>query len=472
MAYNDSSFNEKKLRFNVAKYEDAVKHGNVIYMESDELTDIAEYYYQQGNIQKAIETINYATSIFPNSTMPLIFRARIALLDEDNIELAKEVAKEVGDKTEFDYLYLMAEIMIAEKHPDEADEYLLKQLEMLPDEDRPDFILDVATLFADYNLYDIAEKWLSFSDDTDLSDYQELKGRIATVKGNYSEGEQIFETLLDENPYSNHLWNNLASSQMMQNRIKDSITSSEYSIAINPKDDEALMNKANGLYNLALFEEALEYYERYSAIRPKDYLGYMCQGNMLLNLNRLNESIDKYQKALKLVGKNEKGIADLYQQLAFALIAVGKYKEAKQYVAKYEQLPEADKAEAQVQKGYICLEEEDLMGASNYFKEALKTSNYDKKIYMLIGIAYYDCNYYYSAKAWLEEVVKSEENEYDDCYAYLASCYRHLDMDKEFQTYLKKACELNPTEAKLVFSQSFPDNIEPKDYYKNISKMR
>lgn len=472
MEYNENGFDDKELLHNVAKYENAVKQGDVIYMEPDELTDVAEFFYKQGNIQKAIEAINYATSIFPHATMPLIFRARIALLDEKDIELAKKVAKDVGDKTELDYLYLIAEIKIAEKRPDDADKYLHQHLEMLLDEDKPDFILDVATLFADYNLYDFAEQWLSLSEETDLSDYQELKGRIASIKGNYSESEQIFESLLDKNPFSNHNWNNLALSQMMQDRIKDSITSSEYSIAINPKDDEALMNKANGLYNLALFEEALEYYKRYSVIRPNDYVGYLCQGNTLLNINRSKEAIDCYQKALKLVGKNEEGVSDLYQQLAFALIAVGKYDEARQYVAKYEQLPDADKADVLVIKGYICLEESNLIDANNYFKEALKTSNYDKMTYLLIGISYYDCDYYHIAKTWLEVVAKSEENEYDECYAYLASCYRHLGMVKEFQTYLKKACEIDPTEVKIVFSQFLPDDIEPKDYYKHISEIR
>ena len=70
--------------------------------------------------------------------------------------------------------------------------------------------------------------------------------------GNYVESETILNELLDADPYFGPYWNQLAQSQFLRNDIQDSIISSEYSIAINPNDEEAVLNKANGLLHLVI----------------------------------------------------------------------------------------------------------------------------------------------------------------------------------------------------------------------------
>ena len=75
----------------------------------------------------------------------------------------------------------------------------------------------------------------------------------------------------------------------MSNRINDSITSSEYSIAINPNDEEALLNKANGLFSLGNFKEALKFYERFHQLCPDEGAATMFIGNCLLNIGKTEE---------------------------------------------------------------------------------------------------------------------------------------------------------------------------------------
>lgn len=54
----------------------------------------------------------------------------------------------------------------------------------------------------------------------------------------------------------------------MANNIQESITSSEFSIAINPDDEEAILNKANGLFFLGNVDEAMKYYKTVGYIAP------------------------------------------------------------------------------------------------------------------------------------------------------------------------------------------------------------
>ena len=124
MAYGEKDFDSISFRNIIKKYEEARLVNEDIYMEPEELTDIAEFYYEKGNISQAIEAVEYAIKLFPNSTMPVIFRARIALLEEHDCALAEKYADMVCDKSDLDYFYLIAEIMIVDGRASQADNYL------------------------------------------------------------------------------------------------------------------------------------------------------------------------------------------------------------------------------------------------------------------------------------------------------------------------------------------------------------
>lgn len=466
MAYDETDYNSQEFKQKLSKYEEAQRNGSTIYMDSDDLTDIAEYYYKNGNIGQAVDAIDYAVRLFPNCTMPLIFRSRIALLDEKDTKSAKAYAEKVGDKSELDYLYLQAEIMIVENQPDEADKYLHEQMEKIDDDDVPDYVLDVAMIFADYNLYELAEQWLDLSDEPELADYKEIKGRIASWRGNYDESEHIFEQLVDEDPYSAHFWNNLASTQFQQNRIKDSIASSEFSIAINPQDDEALLNKANGLFSLCHFEEALDYYERYTKLRPMESAGYIYQGNTLLDMCRFHAAVDMYKKAEALTQDSPSDLFEIYQDLAYALAMTEDIEQAIEYVDKAESLHMGDRAELMVLRGHIYLEHNKVREAQKCFRKALQASKFSARVFLRIAISLFDSNYISLAYKLFKTIPALRHNQTDEGYSYMALCCKQLGKDDEYLENLKMACEKNPSEALMVLGHLFPDDLNARDFYK------
>ena len=156
MANGEKDFDSLRFRNIIKRYEEAQLVNEDIYMEPEELTDIAEFYYDKGNISQAIKAINLAIKLFPSSTLPVIFRARLALLEEHDSALAEKYADMVCDKSDLDYYYLIAEIMIVNKQTAMADRYLHDRMEYIDEDDIADFILDVATIFVDYEKYDIA----------------------------------------------------------------------------------------------------------------------------------------------------------------------------------------------------------------------------------------------------------------------------------------------------------------------------
>ncbi|MBW4897507.1 tetratricopeptide repeat protein [Prevotella denticola] len=265
----DIYYHSDRFRQLLRRYE-ALQHGDIGELpDPEELTDVAEYYHTVGEDGKAMEAADYAVRMYPTATAPVAFKSRMALLTDDNPQLAGEIAETIVDKSDLDYLYLKAEIMVAGGDAAAADRFLQAHYDETVDpDDLEDYILDVAALFSDYEETDYAEKWLKRSTMTDDRDYKELHAHILRNHGRYEESEAILNDLLDTDPYSGPYWNQLAQNQFLRDDIQDSITSSEYSIAINPDDEEAVLNKANGLFTLGNYEESLKFYERYKQLCP------------------------------------------------------------------------------------------------------------------------------------------------------------------------------------------------------------
>ncbi len=458
-------FDSKEFKELLRQYETMREGGASTYLDSEQLTDIAEYYHNCGMLDDAVSAAAYAINIFAGATAPLVFMARKALTHDKDIEQAQAYADQIDDKSDLDYYYIQAEIMLNRGDYEQADRYLHDRYDSLTDElDRSDFILDVATLFADYERMDEAQEWLKQSDETDSNDYQEALGRILLSKGDYAESERIFTRLIDENPFSAFYWNQLSASQLMQNNIQEAITSSEYAIAINPSDEEALLNKANGLLMLYNYPEALKYYRQYTEMHPDESVGELYQGICLFNMSQFEASIAHLQAAERNYrGENAQYALEIYQEMAFSLSRTGRLDEALEYVRKTESL-DCNHNEMMVLKGHLYLEHQRIDEAQMCFQQAINDSGSSPDILLRIAISIYDNDYIQLAYKMLRSLLDSAGDEWHDGYSYLAVCAHELGYKEEYLRYLEKAVHENPLEARNVLSGFFPEGMEPEDY--------
>ena len=468
MKTGDKYFDSEDFQAQLQRYEAAHDKGQSIYMDPDELSDIAEYYYMLGNIDKAIATVEYGIGMFPGTVELLSLRARIALIHENDTESAKAYADRIVDTTDFDYYYIQAEIMIVEEKEDEAENYLENICSGLYDEEKEDFIFDVATLFTDYELYEKAEKWIARSSEQDAADYKELKGRIAMHIGNFEESDRIFNELIDRDPYSTPYWNHLASSQLLHNQIRDSISSSEFSIAINPDNEEAILNKANGLFSLGNFEEAKKFYKRYSELCPEEETGEMFQGICALNMDHLEEGVEHLKKAEEMASGFSSNRGEIFQELAFALSRLGKGEEALDYVGKME-TTDADMNEVTVLRGHLLMNMGKFGEGQACYTKAIKDSDGSPRIFMHIAISIYDLGFYRQSYKMFQILRKVTDDTWTEGYSYEALCCYSLGKYDEFREMVRVACEKNPREAQIVLGDMFPEGMDAKDFYGYLS---
>lgn len=461
-------FDTKEFQEILKQYEASIKSGHPIYMDADDLADIADYYQYQGKPEEAENAIQLAIQFNPEAVGPLLYKAREAL-NRNDFQTAKAYAVQVKAVDELEYLYLQGEILICEGKTEEADELFRQHFKEIPPDEHIDFVYDVANLFSEYNNHEKAFEWVARSKGDDSEDFKELMARTLFGLGKYEDSSKIFNELIDQHPYSKRYWNALASAQFMNEDYTGSITSSEYAIAIDPNDPESILSKANGLYNLENFEEALNYFERYTDKMECDEFGYLHQGTCLINLGRNEEALERLKKAEEVAENDSPYLPEIYQELAFAYSEQKQTETALKYVDKTKTL-DCDHIDMEVVRGHILLANKRLEEAEQTFKNAIIMSGNAPKTMLRIMVSLYDNRLVTASYKLFKKFFEYVGNDWNDGYAYMALCCWDMNNVEEFLYYLAKAVERNPKEAKLVLGHLFPDGMKPTEYQTYIKE--
>jgi tetratricopeptide (TPR) repeat protein len=246
-----------------------------------------------------------------------------------------------------------------------------------------------------------------------------------------------------------------------------SITSSEYAIAIDPKDPEGLLSKANGLFRLDNYEEALNYYERYNCQMPFDEFGLLHQGTCLINLSRYEEAAQRLKKALDVAPPDSPYLVEIYQELGFAYCELHLPETAIHYLDKTDNL-ECDHLDMLVIKGHILLANKRIEEAESMFKKAILESGNAPKTILRIMVSLYDNRYVEASYKMFKRFFEIVDKDWNDGYSYMALCCWDMKKIDEFLHYLRLAVKHNPQEARVVLSQLFPKDLKPEEYYQYI----
>ena len=469
MTDNQAYFESDEFQQLLSQYEESAQLGNSIYMDADDLADIADYYQFNDRPEEAERAIGMAMEYNPDAVGPLLYKAREAIGNKD-FDTAREYAEHIEAVDQAEALYLQGEILINEGKLEEADDLFRENMNTIMPDEWTDYVYDVANIFSDYNAHDKAIAWIARSKGDTSDEFKELMARTLFGLGKYKDSERIFNELIDHNPYSIQYWNALASAQYMNEDYNAAITSSEYAIAIDPQDAESLLSKANSLYSLGNFESALTYYKRFSEVVPDDEFGFLHQGTCLINLERFPEALTTLEKAEYLATNNENSpyLPDIYQEMAFTYSELKKPESALYYLDKTQDL-ECDHVNIEIIRGHILLQNNRTKEAHQAFKKALSISANWSRTMLRVIVSLFENQYVNTSYNLFLSFFNHVDDDWNEGYAYMALCCMVMKKDDEFMEYLKLATEKNPKEAKAVLSSFFPEGMKPQDYYEYMS---
>lgn len=488
--------NSTEFKELLARYEAVIEAHELVYFDADDLIDIAEAYHVWGDYDSAARAADYCHELYPEDSAPILFNARMALIDCGDIPKAKALMAELKEEKEcLETVYVQAEIMICEQEINKAEEYLNEKyakykekkengtlFEDSDDEDGddedsddiPNFAIDVATMYCDHNLFDHAATWIERADvpTNDYAlEYHDVWARIHMFRAEYDKAEAELNKILDIDPFNVNAWLMMSDTQFRSVRFLDALQSAEYAIAIDPQAADAYLSKGNCLYALNRMTEAVEALRKYKELAPDDVIGDLLLATALFCSRRTEEA---YRYA-RIVVDNISSLPLLQRVDALHTCATIGAKNADMGLAEKccDMLSDlgVPAEEIDMVRGSMYLEAMDVQLAVTYFGKAVRESDFDINIIVRIGVICYDAGAYpYSYRLLKDAVESTKADDYASApapsIAFLAAVCRKLGKKEEYLYYLPYAVRLMPFDTSGVLNEYFPEGTLPGDYEK------
>jgi tetratricopeptide (TPR) repeat protein len=162
----------------------------------------------------------------------------------------------------------------------------------------------------------------------------------ATEKGDFSEAEAYWTTLVQDFPRNPAVWSNRGNSRVSQNKLALAIEDFNQAINLAPDQPDPYLNRGTALEGQGNFQAAIADYNKVLAIDPQDPLAYNNRGNAEGSLGNWQDAIADFQKASQIAPN----FAIARANTALALYEIGEKKEAlktmRDLVRKYPMFPD------------------------------------------------------------------------------------------------------------------------------------
>ena len=147
---------DKELQELAEQYEAAKAENKPIYLDADDLADLADWYAMHGKSEQATEVVEYGLSLHPDST-PLLVEQAYLFMDAQNREQAKLVIERISEDYSSEVKVLKANILLGEGKIDEAEQLL----DSIEDKEELANIVDVSYMYIDMGYPVKALPWLA-----------------------------------------------------------------------------------------------------------------------------------------------------------------------------------------------------------------------------------------------------------------------------------------------------------------------
>lgn len=286
---------DKALAELVERYETSRDQHISIYMDAEDLADIAEWYDRNSKFNNAAEVIAYGLELHPGNTSLLVERSYLHL-DLYELEDAKQAAAEITEERP-DVTILRARLLVEEGRMQDAE----LQLDTLEDKYSKENIIDVAYMYLGAYQYDQATEWLShWRWDKEDTEYCCIMADSLLDRKNYSEAQIYYNKLIDNNPYHPQYWMGVARCHLGLLEYGKAIDACDYALLANDELGEAYVIKGYCFLELGNDKEAVKCYEeavKYNSISPA-YL-YSIMGQIQIDKQEWEKAYQQFELALQ-----------------------------------------------------------------------------------------------------------------------------------------------------------------------------
>lgn len=233
MSNNRGYFDSEEFRELLRKYEKAKQENATPYFAVEEFADLMSYYLSEEEVNKAFEVLEISKRLYPDARENIKMSAKYLYCIGEHIKALRLLAQLSPFDDDCELLILQAEIYIALKKFKEAREIAIDLIQKKREE--PECIYDGLELLLDCG---VAPEALSICNALLVQSpgnrtLREIKAECLIELQQTDDAVEIYNSLLDDDPYSTFYWEQLGHTCYLAKRFGKAIECFDYEYAIN-----------------------------------------------------------------------------------------------------------------------------------------------------------------------------------------------------------------------------------------------
>ena len=279
------------------------------FLDEEAFEKIIDYFDDVEDFQTALEAAELATEQFPYSAALLIKKADLLIATRQYHE-ALEILNhaELLDSNDINLYILKTDAFLALDQQEKAVVLLENALQHFEGEERLELLFELADVYDDYEEFDKIFDCLKLILEQDPNNEEALYKICfwTDFTGRNEESIRLHQHIIDEYPYSELAWFNLAAAYQGLKLYEKSVDAYKYAVAIDEKFDYAYRNMGDAYIRMRKYKDAIEALEKVLELsRPEDVI-YEAIGHCYDRLKNFAQARFYYRKASHLNQEDSK----------------------------------------------------------------------------------------------------------------------------------------------------------------------
>ena len=317
----------EQIRELLKQYENLKYGRSHSFIDEDAFEKIIDYYQEKEDSVKGLEAVNFAIEQYPYSAMLLIKKADILLtIHHYKDALTVLEAASLLDAGDINLYILKTDAYLALDQQGKAVVLLEEALNLFEGEERLELLFELADVYDDYEEFDKVFDCLKMILEGDPNNEEALYKICfwTDFTGRNEESIRLHLAIIDDFPYNELAWFNLAASYQGLKLYEKAIDAYQYAITIDEKFDYAYRNMGDAYIRLRKYKEAIEALERVMELAKPENVIYEAIGHCYDRLHNYAQARFYYRKASHLSQDDSK----LFYKIACTYYNEGQYESA------------------------------------------------------------------------------------------------------------------------------------------------
>lgn len=273
------------------------------FLQEEAFERIIDHFDDMDDLNKAIEAAEIGIEQYPYSASLLVKKADLLIATRKyGKALTLLDQAEILDSTDIDIYILRTDAYLALDQQEKAVKLLEEAIDLFEGEDRLNLLFELADVYDDYEEFDKIFDCLKLILEYDPNNEEALYKICfwTDFTGRNEESIRLHQQIIDEYPYNELAWFNLAAAYQGLKLFEKSIDAYKYALVINEKFDYAYRNMADAYIRLRKYKDAIEALEKVIELaRPEDVI-YEAIGHCFDKLRNFAQARFYYRKASHL----------------------------------------------------------------------------------------------------------------------------------------------------------------------------